>query len=838
MFRHRLNFGAKRRLIHERLPWSYFIKPGVVALKYEGFQRTARFRGPDIDSMSDTSVLMQMGRLNDALRRLRGQYSLHIEAQRVRVEEYPGDDLSEDERRAVWPDAVSWVLDEERREAFHSGEHYETIQYVTFVYKCRPAAQRRARHIMIKDAQPEPGLGYGDELADFMQQTEGVRSLLADLTQGCEWLDDAETLEYLHSTVSTSRHPITPSMGRYRIDHEVADCRVVGGNKPILGDCHLRTVTITNVPETMPAILDALNNRGFEYRWTTRWLPYDYGNGLEVIQGRRTDWGMFAMPFRHFIAQYLHMDAGQENATSDSMVDDAADALHAAKDDSLAIGKLQVNITVWHPSIKEVNRRVDEVIDVARKATLVAKRYNVAAVDCWLGTLPGHIYADLRQPIRTSVNLAHLIPWSSVWSGSRWNPYLNGPALAMTSSANTTPYRLNLHEGGEDGDLGHALILGPPGTGKTTLLNFLRTQYLRYPNAKVISIDSGRGAEVCTRLLGGVSYNVGVSGGIGFQPLARIDNQNWRAWAAEWVTELLRARNVVITAEVTAAVSRALADVARNDPEDRTLTELSVALPSDLKEAINFYCIDGDYGSLLDDNQERIAKSNVVTFEMAGLMQKKAVIGPVLEYLFHYLEHEVFQTNGKPDKDPVLLVVDEAWRFLGDTKFSAQFNEWLRLLRKLNVVVVFATQFVKDVITGPLAAALQESCPNTFLLANTKAADPTVRKGDTMSVRESYEALGLNNAEIDRIARMVRKKDYYHVSPAGKRMFRLGLGKVGLNVCGSGSPNALLRCDRLAQMPGDFAQNWFADVGLHHEADMIATYNAGIPDVPFALAAE
>src|SRR3954453_14422929 len=137
MFRHLLNVGRKRKLIHERLPWLDFIKPGVGGLKFEGLQRTAQFRGPDIASLDDSSLLNQMGRLNDALRRLRGSYSLHIEAQRVRVAEYPGDDLSEEQRRAVGPDPVSWMLDEERREAFHSGQHFESLQYITFVYKCR-----------------------------------------------------------------------------------------------------------------------------------------------------------------------------------------------------------------------------------------------------------------------------------------------------------------------------------------------------------------------------------------------------------------------------------------------------------------------------------------------------------------------------------------------------------------------------------------------------------------------------------------------------------------------------------------------------------------------------
>lgn len=828
MFRHKLNIGRKRKLLHERLPWWYFISPGVIALKFDGFQRTMRFRGPDVASLEATALTGQMERLNDALRRLRGQYSIHIEAQRIHATDYPGDDLTEEERREVWPDPVSWMFDEERREHFKAGEHFENAQYITFVYKCRGSAARGATNIMIKQAEPEPVASYRDELTEFLRQTEGVRVLLADLAQECEWLDDAETLEFLHSTVSTKRQRIAPSMGRYRVDHEVADCRVAGGTHPRLGDCHLRTVTITNIPETAPAILDSLNDLGFEYRWSVRWLPFDYGEGLEAIQGRKKDWGMFAMPFKHFVAQYMHADAGEENITSDAMTNDAAEALDAAKDDALAIGKLQVNITVWHPDKKVVNRRVAEVIEVCEKRTMVAKRFGVAALDTWLGTLPGHIFADTRQPIRTSVNLAHLIPWAAAWGGAKRNPYLErvtgyGEPLAVVSSDRNTPFRLNLHHG----DTAATLALGPPGAGKSTLANFLRAQYLRYPKAKIISIDIGRSADVCTRLMGGTVYYVGKIGGIGFQPLARIDDPDWRAWALEWVLNLLAGQKVEITAKVKADVSKALADVARNPVEDRTLTELSVSLPSHLKPAINHFCVDGDYKTLLDDDRERIGDSNIVTFEMGDLMEKKQIIGPVLEYLFFYLEKVVF------DGSPVLLLIDEAWRFLNNPIFVERFDSWLRMLRKKNVAPVFLTQFLRDALEGPLAAALNESAPNRIYLANDKAREP--------QTEAAYVQLGANTAETNMISRMVPKRHYYYSSSEGKRLFELSLGPIGMELCGSSYTDALLRCDRLARHTGpeSFAELWFSN-RLDWAAELVSSdkYRNPEPYVPPAMAAE
>ena len=831
MFNTRINSGRKRNLLHARLPWWYMVAPGVVALKYDGFQRTMRFRGPDVASLEQYSLTGQMERLNDALRRLRGQYSLHIEAQRINATDYPGDDLTEEGRREVWPDPVSWMLDEERREHFKAGEHFENVQYITFVYKCAGKAARGARNLMVRQAEPEPVASYRDELTEFLRQTEGVRVLLADLCQGarsdCRWLDDGETLEFLHNTVSTNRHKVKPSMGHARVDHEIADCPVIGGTHPKLGDCHLRTITITNIPETAPAILDRLNELGFEYRWSCRWLPFDYGAGLEVIQSRKKDWGMFAMPFKHFVAQYMHADAGEENITSDAMTDDAGAAMEAAKDEALAIGKCQINITVWHPDKITINKRVAQVVEVIEKCQMGAKRFGVAALDTWLGTLPGHIFADVRQPIRTSVNLAHLIPWAAAWSGARENTYFKqklgyGEPLAIVDSDRNTPFRLNLHHG----DIAATLALGPPGAGKSTLANLLACQYLRYPVAKVVTIDIGRSADVRTRLLDGTVYYVGKIGGIGFQPLARIDDLDWRAWALEWVLGLLAGQRIEITAKVKTDVSKALADVARNPVADRTLTELSVSLPSYLKPAINHFCVDGDYKNLIDDSEERISDARCVTFEMGDLMSKDQVIGPVLEYIFFYLEKVVFTGQ------PVLLLIDEAWRFLNNPIFVDRFNSWLRMLRKKNVAPVFFTQFLHDAIEGPLAAALNEAAPNRIYLANDKAREP--------QTQASYLKLGANAVECEMIASMIPKRHYYYSSSEGKRVFELSLGPIGLEVCGSSYTDALLTCDRLARNegPASFAELWFDARGMKWAAELVANDHAGIPEVPYSLAAE
>src|SRR3546814_4032394 len=92
----------------------------------------------------------------------------------------------------------------------------------------------------------------------------------------CAPLDDAETLTYLHTTVSTRRHPVAVPETPMYLDAVLADTPLAGGIEPMLGDRHLRTVSVLGFPNTTrPGLLDDLNRLRFAYRWAQRFLPLD-----------------------------------------------------------------------------------------------------------------------------------------------------------------------------------------------------------------------------------------------------------------------------------------------------------------------------------------------------------------------------------------------------------------------------------------------------------------------------------------------------------------------------------------------------------------------------------
>ena len=198
-------------------------------------------------------------------------------------------------------------------------------------------------------------------------------------------------------------------------------------------------------------------------------------------------------------------------------------------------------------------------------------------------------------------------------------------------------------------------------------------------------------------------------------------------------------------------------------------------------------------------------------FETEGLLHQARVVLPVLMYLFHRLESRF---TGKP----TLLILDEAWVYLDNPAFAARIREWLKVLRKKNVSVVFATQSLADIANSTIAPAIIESCPQRIFLPNERAVEPQ-SKG-------FYEQFGLNDRQMELVARAVPKRQYYLQSRRGNRLFELGLGPIALAFCGASSPADQLLIDRvLAEGQSEFARRFLAARGLNWAAALLGSDN-------------
>ncbi|MCW8309208.1 conjugal transfer protein TrbE [Acidiphilium sp. PA] len=841
-------YRTQRRELADYLPWAGLVGPGIVLNKDGALQRTAQFRGPDLDSSTAAELIAVTARVNNALKRLGEGWAIFVEAARSAAPGYPA---------SAFPDPVSWLVDEERRHGFdEEGAHFESRYFLTFCYLAPPERAERTNRLLYEGGHQQgprnrrpPGwaqrqnqgqneaqsrrrdqgnfseIDWRGVLDGFTAETDRVLDLLATLMPACAWFDDAETLAYLHATISTNgHHPVAVPAVPFYLDGLLPDCDLTPGIAPMLGRCHLRTITLRGLPDrTWPGLLDDLNRLPIAYRWVARWLPLEKPEAQKELGRKRRHWwakrkGIAAL-LREVIWQQETrlVDSDAENQSLDADI-----ALQELGSDAVSFGYFTATVTVWDTDEAAVAGKLRQIGRTVRAQGFVAVEETLNAVEAWLGSLPGQCYANIRQPLVSSLNLVHMLPLSAVWAGPDQNIHLGGPPLLIAHTAGSTPFRLVLHQG----DVGHTLIVGPTGAGKSVLLALIALQFRRYAGARVVIFDKGRSSKAAVLGMGGAFHDLDLGGAVShqhdhavaFQPLVRIDDAAERAWAADWVATLLVQESIELTPEVRGAIWSALGSLATAPLPERTLSGFTALLQANrLKAALEPYTIAGPFGRLLDAEHESIGNADVLAFETEDLLGAKHAARAVLTYLFHRIEAGL-------DGRPTLIAVDEAWFALDDPVFAPKLREWLKTLRRKNASVLFSTQSLADITRSPVAPAVIESCLSRIFLPNARAIEP--------ESRDAYARLGLNDRQIETIARAVPKREYWFQSAAGCRLFELGLGEIALAFCGASRAEDLVAIDRImaARGPDDFPRAWLHERGIAWAAELLPAPHIAAPD--------
>ena len=734
-----------------------------------------RFRGPDLESATEAELVGACARANNVLRRFGSGWALFFEAERF---EAPA--LS---RTRTFPMPASWLVDEERRAAFEEGRRRspslrEPLSPDTSLSCRRRTCQARPRAPCWTRGRKGRGGSVRDwrrELAGFWAETDRVLDLLSGFMPEIRALDDAETLTYLHGTISTKRHPVAVPETPMYLDGLLVDTPLTGGLEPMLGEPHLRTLTILGFPGlTRPGILDALNHQDFAYRWVTRFIALDKTEATRTLTHLRRQWFAKRKSITALLREVLYNEPVQLlDSDADNKVVDADLALQALGGDHVGFGYLTATVTVSDEDRQAADDKVRAVERIVNGLGFTCIRESVNAVEAWLGSLPGHVYANVRQPLVHTLNLAHLMPLSSVWAG----PAAQRPSRRPAAASMPRPAARRRSASPPMSAMSAImLIVGPTGAGKSVLLALMALQFRRYAGSQVYIFDKGNSARAAVLAMGGAHHALGSDGSLAFQPLratstirpseAGPPNGSARCWPM---------RRSTSRPEVKEAVWSALTSLASAPAEERTLTGLSVLLQSNaLKSALHaLHPGRSVWPSARCRRGPARAGGCAVLRDRGPDASRPASWLPVLTYLFHRLEERF-------DGRPTLLILDEAWVFLDNPLFAARIREWLKVLRKKNVSVVFATQSLADIADSSIAPAIIESCPQRIFLPNDRAVEP--------QARVAYERFGLNDRQIELIARATPKRHYYLQSRRGNRLFELGLGPVALALCGASSP--------------------------------------------------
>jgi len=788
-------FRSKAEGLPDILNYGSLIDEGVILGKDGSFMAGFFYTPGDDASATNAERNYVSKQANSYLKRFGSGWCMWVDAVRLASPGYP------ERSKAHFPDPISAMIDEERRQMFErEGAHYETEYAIVFQYK--PPSERETEMFRsfiddntgagVKNYVFEQELdGFKKRLGDFH---DGVKDLLSMRRMGAltvssgvdKYLSD-ELVNYLHFTLTGDVIALrVPECTAY-LDSWLGYPSLYTGTIPKINDKYIVSVVIEGFPpKSHPGMLSLFDSLEVPFRWSSRYIFLDEHEALAEMEKYYRVW---RQTIRSLGAQVQKVE-GIINVDSFKMAKQVEQAMSDVRSGAVASGFYTPVVVMMHEDQDLLLRQAAYVKKAIEGRGFHARVEDVNAMEAWHGSLPGHPYQNVRRPLVHTLNLADLLPLSGIWPGLRENPcsfYPEGsPPLMQVVTTGATPFRFNLH----DGDVGHTLIFGPTGAGKSTLVALILAQFRRYQSkprpdgsvvpASITAFDKGRSLYALCKALGGQHYDIGADDVANTRlcPLADLDSASARLWAEEWVAICCELQmNKQLTPEQKGEIHRTIAQMSSAPEAHRSLTHFnSTVQKAEIREAMRNYTNKGSMGHLLDGVEDSMSASNFVVYEIDELMalgEKNAI--PVLLCLFRRFEKSL---TGQP----AILALGEAWVMLAHPVFREKLRKYLKEMRKQNCAVVIDTQGLSDAVSSGMIDTLLEQCPTKIFLPNKEALSEGTAEHPGPAVY--YKIFGLNDNEIAWLSNAQYKKDYYYKSPLGRRPFQLGLGKLALGFVG------------------------------------------------------
>lgn len=448
----------------------------------------------------------------------------------------------------------------------------------------------------------------------------------------------------------------------------------------------------------------------------------------------------------------------------------------------------------------------------------IAVREDMNLEPAFWAQFPGNEDYIARRAMISTANFAGLCSMHGFPIGAPEGGHWGGPVTLFETTA-STPYFFDFHEG----DLGNFLVLGPSGTGKTVLLNFLLAQ-ARKLETRTIFFDKDRGSEIFLRAVGG-HYDVLREGEpSGLNPLALADTPANRAFLRAFIARLVSAPGAELTADDRAVIADAVDSNFEQDVSFRRLRYFVEMLggtsrlsAGGIASRMARWHGDGEYAWLFDNARDELRfDAPVVGFDMTDLLEAPELRGPAMLYLFYRIGQQLDGTR-------TAIVIDEGWKALDDEVFSNRLKDWLKTIRKRNGIVGFVTQSARDALDSGIAATITEQTAGQMFLPNPRAQHAEYQGG-----------FGLTAHEFDIVKSLPEHSRCVLIKKGGHSVVaRLDLSDMpGVLKILSGRETSIRELDRLRRELGDDPAAWLPPFLGRAAAEF------GLPPISFREAAE
>ncbi len=802
--------GLADLLIHAAV-----VDDGVIVGKNGALMAAWLYKGDDNASSTEEQRELVSLRINQAFAGLGNGWMIHVDAVRRPAPNYSQRGVSH------FPDSLTAAMDEERRRLFEGlGTMYEGYFVLTLTYFPPMLAQQKFVELMFDDdaTPPDHKARTRNLIEQFKRDCGSVEGSLSsvvkmtrlrgnkiEMEDGRKVTHD-DFLSWLQFCVTGVTQPVVLPSNPMYLDAIIGGKELWGGVVPKVGRNFIQAVAIEGFPlESSPGILSVLAELPCEYRWSSRFIFMDTHEAVKHLDKFRKKW---KQKVRGFFDQVFNTNTGNIDQDAMSMVQDAADAIAEVNSGLVAQGYYTSVVILMDEDRERLAASARMIEKAIERLGFAARIESINTMDAYLGSIPGHGVENVRRPLINTMNLADLLPTSTIWTGLADAPCPLypplSPALMHCVTQGATPFRLNLHVR----DLGHTFMFGPTGAGKSTHLALIAAQLRRYKGMSIFAFDKGMsmyplaaGIRASTKGKSGLHFTVAADDEkLAFCPLQFLETKADRAWVMEWIDTILALNGLATTAAQRNEIGHAIMTMHKDG--SRSFSEFCLTVQDEtIRATLQQYTVDGSMGHLLDAEEDGLLLSDFTVFEIEELMNlgdKYAL--PVLLYLFRRIERAL---KGQP----AVIILDEAWLMLGHPVFREKIKEWLKVLRKANCLVLMATQSLSDAANSGILDVIVESTATKIFLPNVYARDE-----DTSAL---YRRMGLNNRQIDILATAIPKRQYYYVSENGRRLYDLALGPLALAFVGASDKDSVAAIKTLERKFGAaWVDEWLAGRGL------------------------
>ena len=480
--------------------------------------------------------------------------------------------------------------------------------------------------------------------------------------------------------------------------------------------------------------------------------------------------------------QYNRMQSAADFAVSQA--EELREALDELTSSEWVMGEHHLSLQVMSEFIEQTDlasrdRDLKVLNDnLARARTLLADhtgmavaREDLALEAAFWAQLPGNFAFRPRKAPITSRNFAALASFHNFPTGRPTGNHW-GEALTLFVTAAGTPYYVSYHasdpldpDGGTKKDIGHALVIGPTGSGKTALIAFTLCELQAFGVTSVL-FTKDRDTEICIRALGGRYYPIQLGVPTGWNPFQLKSSAANFQFLNDLVRRLVNRADRPLTITQENELTEAIRSVLSFESADRRLGRVLDYLDSTESDGmyvrLKQWCHarradeqDGPYAWIFDNREDSLIESlgSALTtgFDVTEFLDKPLIRTPINMYLFHVTQQLI-------DGRRFALFIAEFWKALDDEYFGAFAKDQLKTIRKKNGFVVLDSQSPSDAIKHPHSRTLIEQTPTKICFPNPDA-----------TLEDYASDAGLNLTE--REYRLI-KQDI----PLGSRMFLIKQG--------------------------------------------------------------